>query len=88
MTMITTTPRFSPYARMSRNPLRVFLARCGRLINRLIAAEIARRERQAARVVLSRLDGRELQDIGICHSDIADAVSAVAEARRQRSEHF
>jgi uncharacterized protein YjiS (DUF1127 family) len=86
MTMIADVRGSSTAASIARRASAVFLARLRRFINRSIAAAIARRERQASRWALHRLDDRELQDIGVyrcqIESDVADA--AQTRARLQR----
>jgi len=59
----------------------VFLVRTRRLINRLIAAQIARRERHAALVALRRLDDRELRDFGLYRSQIDFGLDEAAQER-------
>ncbi len=54
-----------------------------RLVNRWVAGIIARREREAARVALSRRDDRELKDIGIYRHQPGDASSEIASERMQ-----
>jgi len=60
----------------------VFLARTRRLINRLVAAAIARRERHATLAVLRHLNGRELRDFGLDRSQID---LGLEQAARERS---
>ena len=59
----------------------VFLARTRRLINHLVAAAIARRERHATLAVLSHLDGRELKDFGLDRSQISLGLDQAAQER-------
>ena len=59
----------------------VFLVRTRRLINRLIAAEIARRERHAALVALRHLNDRELRDFGLYRSQIDFGLDEAAQDR-------
>ena len=54
-----------------------------RLINRWIAGEIARREREAARVALCRFADRELKNIGVDRCRIGDAGTAIARERER-----
>ena len=61
----------------------VFFVRTRRLINRLIAAEIARRERHAALVALRRLNDRELRDFGLYRSQIDFGLDEAAQERSQ-----
>ena len=86
MTMLNNT---SPYAATLpgiRRGVAIFLARLGRLINRWIAAVIAHREPQAALVALRHLSDRDLKDIGICRTEIGDALAERAE-ERSRMRH-
>ena len=68
MTILTTIPTSAtrPFAWRTA----VLLARLRRLINRFLAAVIARHERHAARVALHRLDDRQLQDLAMTRSEI------------------
>ena len=61
----------------------VFLARTRRLINRLVAAAIARRERHATLAVLRHLNGRELSDFGLTRSQIDLGLDQAARERSQ-----
>lgn len=90
MTMLTNFPRFAAGPPTIRTGFALFLARFGRRIDRWVAALIARRARQAALAELASLGDRELKDIGLCRSDISDAVFWSTEARRrmQRPEPF
>jgi uncharacterized protein YjiS (DUF1127 family) len=81
MTMHTDIRSFRPIAPTIRRRLTIRL-------NRWVAAMIAHREREAARFVVRSLDDRELKDIGIYRSQIADGLAEIARrrARLQRSE--
>lgn len=80
MTMLNTAPR---YAMPSvRRGAAVFLARLGRLVNRVIAAAIAHRERQANLVALRHLSERDRKDIGIYRCEIGDALMERAQHRQ------
>ena len=59
----------------------VFLARTRRLINHLVAAAIARRERHATLAVLRHLNGRELRDFGLDRSQIDIGLEQAARER-------
>jgi uncharacterized protein YjiS (DUF1127 family) len=52
-----------------------------RLVNRWVADNIARCERDAARVALGQLDDRELKDIGIYRHQLGDAFTEIARER-------
>jgi uncharacterized protein YjiS (DUF1127 family) len=79
MTMLTTIPTSAtrPFAWRTA----VLLARLRRLINRFLAAVIARHERHAARVALHRLDDRQLQDLAITRSEIESRLEELAQTR-------
>jgi uncharacterized protein YjiS (DUF1127 family) len=81
MTMLNTTPRY--VTPPIRRGVAVFLARLGRLVNRVIAAAIAHRERQANLVALRHLSDRDLKDIGIYRCEIGDALEERAQARQR-----
>jgi len=81
MTMLNTTPRYA--VPTVRGGVAVFLARLGCLINRVIAAVIARRERQANLVALRHLSDRDLKDIGLYRCEIGDALEQRARDRRR-----
>jgi uncharacterized protein YjiS (DUF1127 family) len=81
MTMLNTTP--SDTLTYFRRRIDIRLARIGRLINRWIAAAIARRERQAALYVLHRFSDRELKDIGLCRGDLGDGLAEAGKYRLQ-----
>ena len=59
----------------------VFLARTRRLIDSLVAAAIARRERHATLAVLRHLNGRELKDFGLDRSQIDLGLDQAAQER-------
>jgi uncharacterized protein YjiS (DUF1127 family) len=52
-----------------------------RLVNRLVAAFIARREHQAGRNILRHLSDRELSDIGLARSQISGGLAEAAKER-------
>ncbi|MEH2612235.1 DUF1127 domain-containing protein [Bradyrhizobium sp. AZCC 1693] len=64
----------------------IWLARVRRLINRFLAAVIARHERHAARVALHRLDDRQLQDIAMTRSEIESRLEELAQARARMQQ--
>jgi uncharacterized protein YjiS (DUF1127 family) len=81
MTMLNATTR-DAIARISiRRRAGIFLSRIGRIINRWIAAAIARHERQAALSSLHKLSDRELQDIGLYRGDIGEGLAEAAKSR-------
>jgi uncharacterized protein YjiS (DUF1127 family) len=64
----------------------VRLARVRRLINRFLAAVIARHERHAARVALHRLDDRQLKDLAVARSQIESRLEELAEMRARMQQ--
>ena len=84
MTMLNTIPTSAtrPFAWRTA----VFLARLRRLINRFLAAVIARHERHAARVALHRLDDRKLQDLAITRSEIESRLEELAQTRARMQQ--
>jgi uncharacterized protein YjiS (DUF1127 family) len=88
--MLTNTSRLASGAPKIPRSLAIFIARLGRYINRLVAAAIARHERQAAIAALRCLGDRELKDIGLYRGQTADAVLDAAEPRNRmrRSQPF
>ena len=79
MTILTTIPTSAtrPFAWRTA----VWLARLRRLVNRFLAAVIARHERHAARAALHRLDDRQLQDLAISRSEIESRLEELAQTR-------
>jgi uncharacterized protein YjiS (DUF1127 family) len=84
MTILTTVPTSAtrPFAWRTA----VLLARVRRLINRFIAAAIARHERHAARTALHRLDDRQLQDIAMTRSEIDSRLEELAQIRARMQQ--
>jgi uncharacterized protein YjiS (DUF1127 family) len=80
MTMFSDIATTTPFI---RRRFSIFLARLGRHVNRWIAAAIARRERQAALVVLRHFNDRDLQDIGIRRYQVGDALADCEQNRRE-----
>jgi len=80
MTMFSDIATTTPFI---RRRFSIFLARLGRHVNRWIAAAIARRERQAALVVLRHFINRDLQDIGIRRYQIGDALADCEQKRQE-----
>jgi uncharacterized protein YjiS (DUF1127 family) len=71
MTMLSNITPFPPATIRSRNgPLNSFVDRSRRLIDRVVAALIARHQREVEIFVLRNLTDRELNDIGICRGEI------------------
>ena len=81
MTMLTNIPTSAtrPFALRTA----AWLARLRRLVNRFLAAVIARHERHAAREELRKLDDRHLQDIGMYRSQIDSSLEELARTRTQ-----
>jgi uncharacterized protein YjiS (DUF1127 family) len=73
-------------ARM-RRALRGFSGWAKRLLDDWIVAVLAHRERQAARLVLHGMSDRELKDIGLYRSNIADIGSRSERQRQDRIGH-
>ena len=84
MTMLTTIPTSAtrPFAWRTA----IWLARLRRLINRFLAAVIARHERHAARVALHRLDDRQLQDLAMTRSEIESRLEELAQTRARMQQ--
>jgi len=84
MTILTTIPTSAtrPFAWRTA----VWLARLLRVINRFLAAVIARHERHAARVALHRLDDRQLQDLAITRSEIESRLEELAQTRARMQQ--
>ena len=71
MTMITNIPGSAATVPIARK----FAAYLGDCINHWLAAWIARTEREAARKMLLSFSDRQLRDIGLCRSEIEDALN-------------
>ena len=84
MTMLTNIPTSAPRPFALRTA--VWLARLRRLINRFLAAVIARHERHAAREALRKLDDRHLQDIGMFRSQIDSSLEELAQTRARMQQ--
>jgi uncharacterized protein YjiS (DUF1127 family) len=84
MTMLTTIPTSAtrPFAWRTA----ILLARSRRLVNRFLAAVIARHERHAARVALHRLDDRQLQDLAMTRSQIESRLEELAQTRARMQQ--
>ena len=64
----------------------VWLARLRRLINRFLAAVVARHERHAMREALRKLDDRHLEDIAICRAEIDFRLEELAQTRARMQQ--
>jgi uncharacterized protein YjiS (DUF1127 family) len=64
----------------------IWLARGRRLVNRFLAAVIARHERHAARAALHRLDDRQLQDLAMTRSQIESRLEELAQTRARMQQ--
>jgi uncharacterized protein YjiS (DUF1127 family) len=86
MTMLSNIPPHPLATSRNRSSVGCFLAWLGRLVDRLVAAAIARHERQAQLVALRQFSDRELKDIGICRGEIDYGLeeAATTRARLQR----
>ena len=82
MLTIIPTPATRPFAWRTA----ILLARLRRLINRFLAAIIARHERHAARVALHRLDDRQLQDLAMTRSEIESRLEELAQMRARMQQ--
>ncbi|MGY2902546.1 DUF1127 domain-containing protein [Bradyrhizobium sp. URHC0002] len=84
MTILTTIPTSAtrPFAWRTA----IWLARLRRLVNRFLAAVIARHERHAARVALHRLDDRQLQDLAMTRSEIESRLEELAQMRARMQQ--
>ena len=84
MTMLTTIPTSAtrPFALRAA----VWLARLRRLINRFLAAVVARHERHAMREALRKLDDRHLQDIGMYRTQIDSSLEELAQMRARMQQ--
>jgi uncharacterized protein YjiS (DUF1127 family) len=80
MTMFSDIATTTPFI---RRRFSTFLVRLGRHVNGWIAAAIARRERQAALVVLRYFNDRDLQDIGVRRYQIGDALADCEQKRQE-----
>jgi uncharacterized protein YjiS (DUF1127 family) len=87
MTMICNTSCLVTTA-VVRRRFFILFARLGRLMHRMVAAMIARRERQAEAVALRHLNRRKLKDIGVYRYQIGEVPPETAAARtRQQPRH-
>ena len=84
MKMLTTIPTSATRPFAWRTAIR--LARVRRLINRFLAAVIARHERHAAREALRRLDDRQLKDFGMYRAQIDSSLEELAQIRARMQQ--
>jgi uncharacterized protein YjiS (DUF1127 family) len=84
MTMFNVTPRYSTAAPVIWRAAGSFVARVRILIDRTIAALIARQERQAELFYLRRLGDRELRDMGLTRGDLDAGLAEAAKARIEK----
>jgi uncharacterized protein YjiS (DUF1127 family) len=87
MTMLNHTTRYPPALVSIRRGADGLLARTGRLINRLVAAVIARHHRQAELSALRQMSDRQLKDMGLYRCQIGAALDEAA-ATRERLQGF
>jgi uncharacterized protein YjiS (DUF1127 family) len=86
MTMFNAIPCGATNRTIVRRGVVILLARIGRLINRWIAAAIARHERQADRFALRQLNDRELKEIGLYRDDIGGTLAEAAKYRNRMQQ--
>ena len=79
MTTLTALP--TPATRPLTWRTALLLARSRRLVNRFLAAVIARHERHATRVAMCRLDDRQLKDIAMVRSQSDSRLEDLAQMR-------
>jgi uncharacterized protein YjiS (DUF1127 family) len=84
MTILTTIPTSATRPFAWRTAL--WLARSRRLVNRFLAAVIARHERHAAREALRKLDDRNLKDFGMYRSQIDSRLEELAQTRARMQQ--
>jgi uncharacterized protein YjiS (DUF1127 family) len=86
MTMLSNIPHHPLATSRNRSNVGSFLAWLGRLADHLVAAAIARHERQMQQSALRQFSDRELKDIGICRGEIDYGLHEAAKtrARQQR----
>jgi uncharacterized protein YjiS (DUF1127 family) len=83
MTMLNAIPSGATSRTIVRRRAVILLTRIGRLINRWIAAAIARHERQADLFALHQLSDRELKDMGLYSEDIGGDLAEAAKSRNR-----
>jgi uncharacterized protein YjiS (DUF1127 family) len=83
MTMLNAIPSGATSRTIVRRRAVILLTRIGRLINRWIAAAIARHERQADLFALHQLSDRELKDMGLYREDIGGDLAEAAKSRNR-----
>jgi uncharacterized protein YjiS (DUF1127 family) len=81
MTMLSNFPRYPLATARNRTSVAGFLVWLGRLVDRLVAAAIARHHRQAELAALGQFSDRELRDIGICRGEIPFGLEEAAKVR-------
>jgi uncharacterized protein YjiS (DUF1127 family) len=81
MTMLSNIPRYPPATARNRSNVGSFLVWLGRLVNRLVAAALARHARHAELVALRKFSDRQLKDIGICRGEIDHVLDEAAKTR-------
>lgn len=79
--MMLNISRYPPVTERYRTRVGSFLAWLGGLVDRMVAAAIARHERQAERVALRQFSDRELRDIGIYRGEIEHGLEEAAKTR-------
>ena len=81
MTILNAIPRDAMSQTTVRRGAGILLTRIGHLINRCVAAAIARHARQANLFALRQLSDRELRDIGLYRCDIGEGLADAAITR-------
>jgi uncharacterized protein YjiS (DUF1127 family) len=81
MTILNITPNSETTASTIRKGLWFVATRLGHLINRWVAAEIARRARAADIAILRQFSDRELKDIGLTRGDLREGLAEAARCR-------
>ena len=87
MTMLN-IPRYPPATERYRTRVGSFLVWLGHFVDCLVAAAIARHQRQAELAALRQFSDRELNDIGICRGEIEHGLEEAAKARARLQDRF
>lgn len=86
MTLLNHTTGYTPASGTVRTAIGYVLSRVGCLINRIVAALIEQRARQASLVLLRSFDERQLRDIGLDRCTLECGLAEAAKLRLQQQD--